>query len=90
MGSKIGCLPGSPGLVGRVKLLPKLCCAGEGVSGQKGSEGQDSQGLVGDGQTSPGSLALGILEQEDVLGDVRRTLVVFAHLNGERYHVQRV
>ncbi len=62
VGSKIGCLPGSPGLVGRVQLLPKLSCAGEGVRGQKGGGGQDNQGLVGDGQTSPGSLALGILE----------------------------
>ncbi len=62
VGSKIGCLPRSPGLVGRVQLLQKLSCAGEGVSGQKGGGGQDGQGLVGDGQTSPGSLALGILE----------------------------
>ncbi len=90
MGSKIGCLPGSPGLVGRFQLLPKLSCAGEGVRGQKRGGGQDGQGLVGDGQTSPGSLTLGILEQEDVLRDVRRTLVVLAHLNGERYHVQRM
>ncbi len=30
---------------------------------------------VGDGQTSPSSLALGILQEEDVLGDVRCTLV---------------
>ncbi len=88
--SKVGCPPGSPGLFGRVQLLPKLSCAGEGIGGQKGSGGQDSQGLVGDGQTSPGSLALGILQGEDVLGDVWHTLVVLAHLNGEQYHVQRV
>ncbi len=62
VGSKIGCLPGSPGLVGRVQLLPKLSCAGESLGGQKGSGGQDGQGLVGDGQTSPGSLDLGIHE----------------------------
>jgi hypothetical protein len=62
LGSKVSCLPGSPGLVGRVQLLPKLSCAGEGVGGQKGGGGQDGQGLVGDGQTSPSSLALGILQ----------------------------
>ena len=62
MGSKVGCLPGSPGLVGRVRLLPKLSGVGEGVGGQKGGGGQDGQGLVGDGQTSPSSLALGILQ----------------------------
>ncbi len=62
VGSKIGCLPGSPGLVGRFQLLPKLSCAGEGVGSQKGGGGQDSQGLIGDGHTSPGSLALGILK----------------------------
>ncbi len=39
VGSKIGCLPGSPGLVGRVQLLPKLSCVGEGVGGQKGGGG---------------------------------------------------
>ncbi len=39
--SKIGCLPGSPGLVGRVQILPKLSGAGEGVGGQKGGGGQD-------------------------------------------------
>ncbi len=50
MVSKVGCLPGSPGLVGRVQLLPKLSCVGEGVSGQKGSGGQDGLGLVGDKQ----------------------------------------
>jgi hypothetical protein len=90
VGSKVGCFPGSPGLVDRVQLLPKLSYAGEGVGGQKGGEGQDGQGLVGDGQTSPGSLALGILQDEDVLGDVWHTLVVLAHLNGEQYHVQRM
>ncbi len=88
VGSKVGCLPGSPGLVGRVQLFPKLSGAGEGVGGQKGGGGQDSQGLVGDGQTSPSSLALGILQEEDVLGDVRCTLVVLAYSNGEQYHVQ--
>ncbi len=62
VGSKIGPLPGSPSLVGGVQLLPKLSCAGEGVGGQKGGGGQDSQGLVGDEQTSHGSLALGIFE----------------------------
>ncbi len=62
VGSKVGCLPGSPGLVGRVQLLPKLSCAGEGVGGQKGRGGQDGQGLVGDRQTSPSSLELGILQ----------------------------
>ncbi len=90
VGSKVGCLPGSPGLVGRVQLLPKLSCAGEGVGGQKGGGGHDGQGLIGDGQTSPGSRALGILQEEDVLGDVWCTLVVLAHSNGERYHVQCV
>jgi hypothetical protein len=60
-GSKVGCLPGSPGLVGRVQLLPKLSGAGEGVGSQKGCGGQDGQGLVGDRQTSPSSLLLGIL-----------------------------
>ncbi len=83
MGSKVGYLPGSPGLFGRVQLLPKLSGAGEGVGGQKGNGGQDGQGLVGGGQTSPSSLVLGILQEEDVLGDVRHTLVVLAHLNGE-------
>jgi hypothetical protein len=62
VGSKVGCLPCSPGLVGRVQLLPKLSCAGEGVGSQKGGEGQDGQGLVGDEQTSPSSLALGVLQ----------------------------
>ncbi len=75
VGSKAGCLPGSPGLVGRVQLLPKLSCVGEGVSGQKGRGGQDSQGLVSDGLMSPSSLALGILQKEDVLKDVWRALV---------------
>ncbi len=56
VGSKVGCLPGSSGLVGRVQLLPKLSYAGEGVGGQKGGGGQDGQGLVGDGQTIPSSL----------------------------------
>jgi hypothetical protein len=60
-GNKVGCLPGSLGLVGRVQLLPKLSCAGEGVSGQKGGGGQDGQGLVGDGQTSHKSERAGIL-----------------------------
>ncbi len=90
VGSKVGCLPDSPGLVGRVQLLPKLRCAGEGVGGQKGGGGQDGQGLVGDGQTSPSSLMLGVLQLEDVFGDVRCTLVVLAHLNGEGYHVQHM
>ncbi len=49
VGSKVGCLPGSPGCVGRVQLLPKLSCAREGVGGQKGDGGQNGQGLVGDG-----------------------------------------
>jgi hypothetical protein len=62
VGSKIGCLLGSPGLVGRVQLPPKLSCAGEAAGGQKGGGGHDGQGLVGDVQTSPGSLVLGILE----------------------------
>jgi hypothetical protein len=60
--SKVGCLPGSPGLVSRVQLLPKLSCAGEGVGGQEGSGGQDGQGLVDDGQMSSSSLALGNLQ----------------------------
>ncbi len=83
VGSKIDCLPGSPGLVDRVQVLPKLSGAGEGVDGQKGSGGQDGQDLVGDGQTGPSCLALGILQQEDVLGDVWRAFVVLAHLDGE-------
>ncbi len=62
VGSMVSCLPGSPGLVGRVQLLTKISCAGEGVGGQKGGGGQDGQGLVGDGQTSPSSLALGVLQ----------------------------
>ncbi len=90
VGSKEGCLLGSPGLVGRVQLLPKLSDARESVGGQKSGGGQDGQGLVGDGQISPSSLALGILQEEDVLGDVQRTLVVLAHLNGEQYHVQHM
>ncbi len=49
VGSKVGSLSGSPGLVGRVKFLPKLSGAGESVGGQKGSGGQDGQGLVSDG-----------------------------------------
>jgi hypothetical protein len=85
VGSKVSCLSDSPGLVGRVQLYPKLSRAGEGVGGQKGGGGQDGQGLVGDGQTSPSSLALGVLQEEDVLGDVQRTLVVLAHLNGYNY-----
>jgi hypothetical protein len=48
VGSKVGCLPGCPGLVDRVQLLPKLSGAGEGVGGQKDGGGQDGQGLVGD------------------------------------------
>ncbi len=47
--SKVGSLPGSPGLIGRVKFLPNLSGGGEGVGSQKGSGGQDGQGLVGDG-----------------------------------------
>jgi hypothetical protein len=90
VGSKVGSLPSSPGLVGRVKFLPKLSGAGEGVGGQKGGGGQDSQGLVGDRQMGPCCLVLRILQQEDVLGDLRRTLVVLAHLDGEQYHIQRV
>ncbi len=90
VGSKVGCLPGSSDLVGMVQLLPKLSCVGEGVGSQKGGGSQDGQGLVSDGQTSPGSLALGILQKEDVLGDVQRALVVLAHLNGEQYHVQHM
>ncbi len=62
MGSKVGCLPGSPGLVGGVQLLPKLSSAGEGVGSQKGGGGQDGQGLIGDGQMGPSSLALGVLQ----------------------------
>ncbi len=90
VGSKVGCLPGSPGLVGGVQSLPKLSGAGEGVGRQKGGGGQDGQGLVSDGQTGPTCLALGVLQQEDVLGDVWRTLVVLAHLDGEQYHIQHV
>ncbi len=48
VGSKVGCLPGSPGLVGGVQFLPKLSGVGEGVGDQKGSGDQDSQGMVGD------------------------------------------
>ncbi len=88
MGSKVGCFPDSPGLVGGVQFLPKLSGVGEGVGGQKGGGGQDGQGLVDDGQTSPCYLALGVLQQEDVLEDVRRTLVVLVHLDGEHYHIQ--
>jgi hypothetical protein len=62
VGSKVGCLPGSSGLVSRVQLLPKLSCAGEGDGSQKGGGGQDGQGLVGDRQMSPSSLALGVLQ----------------------------
>jgi hypothetical protein len=62
VGSKVGCLPGSLGLVCRVQLLPKLSYAGEGVSGQKGGGGQDGQRLVSDGQPSPSSLALSVLK----------------------------
>ncbi len=62
VGSKVGCLQGSPGLVGRVQLLPKLSVVGEGIGSQKSSGDQDCQGLVGDRQTSPSSLALGILQ----------------------------
>ncbi len=62
VGRKVGCLPGSLGLVSRVQLLPKLSGAGEGVGSEKGGGGQDCQGLVGDGQTGPSSLALGILQ----------------------------
>ncbi len=87
MGSKVGCLPGSPSLVGGVQFLPKLSGAREGVGGQKGSGGQDGQGLVGDGQTGPCCFVLGVLRQEDVLGDVRHTLVLLAHLDGEQYHI---
>jgi hypothetical protein len=39
VGSKLGCLPGSPGLVSRVQVLPKLSSLGEGVGGQKGGGG---------------------------------------------------
>ncbi len=90
MGSKVGSLPGSPGLVGGVKFLPKLSGEWEGVGGQKGGGGQDGKGLVGDGQTGPCSLALHVLQQEDVLGDVRHTLIELAHLDGEQYHIQRM
>ncbi len=90
MSRKVGSLPGSPGLVGGVKFLPKFRGAGEGVGGQKGGGSQDSQGLVGDRQTGPCCPALCILQQEDVLGDPRCSLVVLAHLDGERYHVQCV
>ncbi len=61
VGSKVGCLPGSPGLVGRVQLIPKLSGAEEGVGGQKGGGGH-GQSLVCDRQTSPRSLVLGILQ----------------------------
>ncbi len=80
VGSKVGCLPGSPGLVGRVQLFPKLSGAGEVVGSQMGGGGQDGQGLVSDGQRSPSSLALGVLQEEDVLGDVQRTLVVLPEI----------
>ncbi len=90
VGSKVGRLPGSPGLVGGVKFLPKLSCAGEGVGGLKGGGGQDGQGLVGDGQTGLCCLALCVLQQEDVLGDIHCTLVELAHLDGEQYNVQRL
>ncbi len=83
VGSKVGCLPGSPGLIGGVQFLPKLSGAGEGVGGQKGGGGQDGQGLVGDRQMGPSCLLLGVLQQEDVLKDVQHTLVVLAHLDGE-------
>jgi hypothetical protein len=52
VGSKVSSLLGSPDLVGRVKFLPKLSGAGEGVGGQKSGGGQDNQDLVGDGQTA--------------------------------------
>ncbi len=61
VGSKVGCLPGSPGLFGRVQFLPKLSGAWEGVRGQKGSGGQDGQDLVSKRQSGPCCLALGIL-----------------------------
>ncbi len=64
VGSKIGCLLGSPCLVGRVQHLPKLSCAGEGVGGQKGGGGQDGQFLVSDRQTSPGSLGWASLSRK--------------------------
>ena len=86
VGSTVGSLPGSPGLVGRDKFLPKLGVA-VNVSAAKGGGGQDSQSLVNDGQTSPCCLALSILQQEDVLKDVQRTLAVLAHLDSEQYHV---
>ncbi len=89
VGSKVGCLPGSRSCR-QGPTPPKLSCVGEGVGSQKGGGGQDGQGLVGDRQRSPGSFALGILQEEDVLGDVHHALVVLAHLNGEQYHVQHV
>jgi hypothetical protein len=90
VGGKVGSLPGSLGLFDEAKFLPKISGAGEGVGSQKGGGGQDGQGLVGDRQTGPCCLALCILQQEDVLWDVRHALVVLAHLNGEQYHIQRM
>ncbi len=83
VGSKVGCLPGSPGHVGGVQFLPKLSGTGEGVGGQKGGGGQDGQGLVSDEQMGPNCLALSVLQQEDVIPDVQRALIVLAHLDGE-------
>ncbi len=88
VGGKIGSFPGSPGLVGGVEFLPKLSGAGEVVGSQMGSGDLNSQGLGGDGQTGPCCLALGVLQQEDVLGDVQHFLKVLAHLDGEQYHIQ--
>ncbi len=68
VGSKVGCLPGSPGLVIRVQLLPQLSGAGEGVGSQKGGGDQDGQGLVGDGQMSPSSFGLGVSSRKMHLG----------------------
>ncbi len=82
VGSKVGCLLGIPGLIGRIQFLSKLSGAGEGVGGWKGDRGQDGQGLVGDGQMGPSCLALGILQQEDVLEDVWHTLIVLAYRDG--------
>jgi hypothetical protein len=71
-------------------IPPKAQRCGGRIGSQKGGVGQDGQGLVGDGQMGPTCLALGVLQQEDLLGDVQGTLVVLAHLDGEQYHIKRM